>query len=103
MIKILMKNHRYAPIFICDACNKRITDAKMAIAISPSGNVNEGDLNEVLHLHKGNCDKIGQQKLGGQNGWEPLEVHILFLWLNAGLSFDDVTDVKASLERLGEL
>lgn len=94
MLKILYSDHQFFPILVCDVCGRRIEQASLAAAINPSAIqdgervVQEGDLLEVLHAHKGDCHKQAEERFGGKyrTGWTELGSHLSQLTHNVGLS-----------------
>ena len=95
MIKVWYKDGRYAPIMICDICSRRIEDAKLAVAVHPSGEPGSDKVSEVVHAHKGKCHSAAEEMLGGKvnTGWGELSVHL----------FNLVHGVKLSPEALSIL
>lgn len=90
MIRMLSMKGRYSPIIVCDVCQRRITDAKMAMEIADHSH-DEGDGHEVsvFHVHKGDCDRTLDEKLGAA-GTNELSLHLYQLIRNVGLTLDDM-------------
>jgi hypothetical protein len=89
MISVIYSSDRFIPVIICDQCGERITDAKMAAAVSKSRDVQEGEELKVAHVHKGAC-QIAVEAQIGSTGWSEMMDHILHLCTNIGLSLEDL-------------
>jgi len=90
MIKILNEGSFAYPIFVCDVCNKRIDDIGLGAAVSDRSG-GDGEIQDVLHVHKGACHEKGDEKLGGIATWKELQDHVILLIVNSGLNPADLT------------
>ena len=92
MIRMLVAANRVTPVVFCDVCARAITDASGAVAVRPTRTIRdpflcEGDILEVLHVHKGACLAEAERRLGGWDAtwWDELTAHLCGLMVNTGL------------------
>jgi len=86
MIKMMMsKDGALGPVVVCDACGERIMEVRKAVAMYPSRSVEPGQLADVLHVHKGDCDRRASAKHGDAGGTDELGTHLVFLIENTDL------------------
>ena len=95
MIRILHNAERRRPILTCDVCERQITNARLAAALfnSNSTDLNNGDLQNVVYVHKGRCFDTAESRmmeLGVQPGWNELTRHLSRLLHSVGLTADQV-------------
>jgi hypothetical protein len=104
MIKILYDTGRYGAVVICDHCKERINDAQLTAAMSTVPGMEDGDLADVVHAHKGQCHDALEQKYsagGGKVGWDELSHHLIQLVLNSGVTLDQLKQQQKTLEGAG--
>lgn len=92
MIKFLYLNG-YAPIVVCDICQEKIVNAQLGVAIhTKAEKLEKGDMVEVLHLHKGQCHDLAEQKFAKKVniGWQELMTHLIYLCQNTNIGIDDM-------------
>ena len=77
-------NDLLCPQVVCDACDRIITNAHMAVAASRM----DGERNMVVYAHKGPCHEAVEIVLGkpGSTGWAELTEHLCQLQHNAMVS-----------------
>lgn len=102
MIKILNQGGLTCPIFVCDVCNMKIDDLGLGAAIFQRSEV-EGEVQDVLHVHKNACHNKGEQKLGGIVPWQELQDHVILLIGNSGKSLADLTERQEHIAPFGVL
>nr|WP_199045288.1 hypothetical protein [Dyella sp. ASV24] len=102
MIKILNKGGLTYPIFVCDVCNKKINNLGLAAAIFQRSEI-EGEVQNVLHVHKNACQDKGEKKLGGIAPWQELQDHVILLIGNSGGSLAGLTERQEDLGPFGLL
>lgn len=83
MIKILFKETLSCPVFACDICSDMIGDLSEGAAVfaDVSGR-GENMKIDVLHVHKGKCHELAEQKMKQRCEWQPLGAHLYFLCAN---------------------
>jgi hypothetical protein len=83
------------PVFVCDICNKPITDIADAAAVFRERGRCEGELHTVMHVHKGDCHDRAMAQLGGCQGdarWAELQDHLNDLMVAAGVTLRTIID-----------
>ena len=56
--------YRMVPVFVCDVCKQRITQITDALAVFQNWVHTEGDLQDILHVHKSRCLARAEVSLG---------------------------------------
>lgn len=86
------KDGNYRPVVACDVCSHIISNANWAAAVSLSGPWHGRDpgLLQVLHVHKGLCQREAEHRLVGMGGsdntgWEELATHVVQLLAGVGI------------------
>lgn len=103
MIKMLNIKGRACPIVICDVCQKRIESSEAAAAVFQRSDIEvDGDVSQVLHVHKGQCHDDAEQKIGNGKGapWQELDHHIYFLIGNVGTTPKIIAERGARIAEL---
>ncbi|MEA5420778.1 hypothetical protein VB712_16215 [Spirulina sp. CCNP1310] len=86
MIKVFKEGNVTVPMFVCDICNKPITDGEMAVAVFQNLPLLDGiETAEVLHAHKGRCHDVAEKRLGKTAGFDELTNHCRYLLNNASI------------------
>lgn len=99
MIKILIRDGRTCPIFVCDICGDMISDVNEGAAIfSCSGNENEKTA--VMHAHKSACHEKAEAQFSN-DGWDELARHIYLLGLNTGLTAEEYAKLEELHKKFG--
>jgi len=98
MLKILVRNSRYAPVLICDVCNQLITSVTEGAAVFPNRSPEhafwpDGQFLNVMHVHKGQCHDTAEVVLGGRAvaGWTELSHHLVFLLGNVSMGEEELS------------
>jgi hypothetical protein len=81
MLKIKAIDELTCPILLCDFCQERITDAKLALVRFKTDVYSSEGGTEILFTHKGDCDK--SLKLQSDE-WTELTVFLLQIASNVG-------------------
>jgi hypothetical protein len=84
-------NGRICPIIVCEHCGEQIKEPRRAHVLSPVPAT--GETVSPVFVHKGDCDKFSAPLVKrGQYacGWTPLDVWIVQLLANIGMSHDDL-------------
>ena len=102
MIKILNEGGVTYPIFVCDVCNEKIDSLGLGAAIARRSDV-EGDVQDVLHVHKNACHNKGEKQLGGIAPWQELQDHVILLIGSSGKTLADLTERQEHLKPFGLL
>lgn len=87
MVRGIWIEGRLCPHFVCDWCDKPITDAEECHVVFDDKKKDDQGRIEFAHVHKGQCDRAYEQVHGGQYGhlsWTPLSWHLVYLVTNAG-------------------
>ncbi len=89
MIKMIQRDcGRSGPIIVCDICGDMIgKDNDGAVVFRDDAKPNEKF--DVLHVHKGKCLDLAEERLGDRAGWQELGAHIY--WLACNLEIDQKT------------
>ena len=83
MIKILFKDTLSCPVFTCDVCGDMIGDLSEGAAVfADMARRTENLKIDVIHVHKGKCHEIAEQKAKSKCEWQPLGAHLYFLCAN---------------------
>ena len=83
MIKILFKDTLSCPVFTCDVCGDMIGDLTEGTALfADIARRTENMKSDVLHVHKGKCHELAEQKMKAKCEWQPLGAHLYFLCAN---------------------
>jgi hypothetical protein len=104
MILVHYAEGRYTPVLACDICEKRITDGQLGAVVFKHPNPGESELLPVMHVHKGNCHKAAEERLGGdlRCGWLELQTHLLYLVLNSKLTLEGLVEERDARDAAGE-
>jgi len=87
MIQVFREGDINVPKFVCDICQKPITDAGNAVAVYTNLPFTEDvTVSEVLHAHKGPCHNMAEQQVNGIPGWDELIEHCRYLLNNTKMS-----------------
>ncbi len=84
----MIQTQSSGPIIVCDICGKRITDAKMALAVMPNSKKYQNGNGRVLHVHKESC----QAEVDEQEGTDELTRHIRHLITNVNLTLKELEE-----------
>lgn len=68
----------FCPMFFCDVCGESIKNAYDAGAVFNMLEKRAARI-DVLHVHKGRCMDISEERIGKGFGWSELLEHIKFL------------------------
>lgn len=82
MLKILHREGRAAPVFVCDICGDMICDATEGLAVF-SCTAKDNEKTEVIHAHKGRCHDEAEKRFEN-DGWAELGRHLYMLTVNTG-------------------
>ena len=88
------------PVFVCDACQRRITNVRdgiCVVAVATAGRA--GDQTSVFHAHKGTCAAAVQAQLDGLETRDLVD-HLYDLIHASRVTIDDLIGVQ--LDRLEE-
>ena len=104
MIRVVEKNARTYPLLICDICGERIENLGLGAAVFPRTDV-DGEINDVLHVHKRSCHDAAERKVGGGKGapWQELQDHFVYLMANAGKPVEQLVERAKTLNDFGVL
>lgn len=85
-------NWRISAVFACDVCGEPITDIRNGVAVFRSFGQGEDELHEVLHAHKGECDRRAVERLVGQQRglWFELSQHLNELVMGMSVNIRDM-------------
>ena len=91
----MQKQGRDIPMVICDICNTWIENAGEAVAVWKAAQ-NDGEMSDVLHVHKRGCHNEAEHMLGGRQScsWEELSCHILYLASNTDLPPEKLSEIQ---------
>lgn len=102
MIVMRYRLGRCAPVIICDVCQQRIVDGGMAAVVTNSRGSYDEDLIQTTFVHKGQCHKTAEDKLGGNDGgWTELTTFLARLVVNSGIrleSFGKELDLLSEID-----
>ncbi len=108
MIKIQINKGKYAPVLVCDVCGGRIKDAVMATTVFTDRKADgtfmkQGELTDLVHVHKGQCFLIADRDLGGLDGAlsEELRFHLLYLLHNSGMNQKKLSETEKMFQDFG--
>lgn len=89
MVKLIQRDGgRFGTIIVCDICGDMIgKDTDGAVVFRDDAKPNEKF--DVLHVHKGACLDLAEERLGERSGWQELGAHIY--WLARNLEIDPET------------
>ena len=69
--------------FACDICGDMIGDLSEGAAVfADLPRRSENMKIEVVHVHKGKCHELAEQKIKQKCEWQPLGAHLYFLCAN---------------------
>jgi hypothetical protein len=95
MIKILFKDTLSCPVFSCDVCGDMIGDLSEGAAVfADVARRNENTKIDVLHVHKGKCHELAEQKMKQKAEWQPLGAHLYFLCANTEVDGKQLEKLK---------
>ena len=94
MIRVRVTEGFAEPVLLCDICSSLILDGRQAAALYPRS-TDEGDVLQVLHVHKEKCLARGEAKLGAVPVWLELEDHLRYLIRNCGVSAAKLAGIDA--------
>jgi hypothetical protein len=95
MIKILFKDTLSCPIFSCDICGDMIGDLGEGAAVfADQPRRTENTKIDVLHVHKGKCHELAEQKMNSKCEWQPLGAHLYFLCANTEVDGKQLDKLK---------
>ncbi len=101
MIKVMRKDSRTVSIMCCDVCGSWIDEAGLGAAVFRRLS-EDGATSEVLHVHKGGCHDIAEERLG-ETGWQELRQHLYHLTSNSGLPPAAMQKIQDDDEMFGTL
>lgn len=103
MFKVLEKDGRTVPMICCDVCGSWIDEIGHGAAVFASPQQN-GDVEEVLMVHKGACHDKAEAQLrakGKSTGWQELNRHLRNALHNGGLSAETIGEQQRSDDESG--
>ncbi len=101
MIEAVTKQRGIAPYFVCDQCHEIIENAGYGLAAMPQLRINVQGRTEVLHVHKGKCYKMLEDKWDGRVGSVELLRHIELLIHNSRVELSDIQKLRDNYEQIG--
>lgn len=103
MIRGIWIDGRLCPHFICEWCDKPITDADQGHVLFDDQKKDEHGRIEMHHLHKGQCDQSfeGLHGRDGHMSWTPLPWHLVFLTTNSGTTPEALKAERDKLQEMG--
>ena len=92
-------NGQISTVFVCDVCKEPITDIHNGVALCRSFGQGEDELYDVLHAHKGACDKRAVERLGARPSgpWSELSHHLNELVMGMHVSVRDMINQEPSV------
>ena len=95
MIKILFKDTLSCPIFSCDICGDMIGELIEGVAVFAEVSKRTENMKiDVLHVHRGKCHELAEQKMKARCEWQPLGAHLYFLCANTGVDGKQLEKLK---------
>ncbi|MES2562725.1 MAG: hypothetical protein V4637_08355 [Pseudomonadota bacterium] len=95
MIKILFKETLSCPVFNCDLCGDMIGDISEGAALfADVSKRRENAKIEVMHVHKGKCHELAEEKMHRKCEWQPLGAHLYFLCANIEVDSKQLDKLK---------
>lgn len=86
MVKLLQRDGgRFATVLVCDICGDMISSDREGAAVFRD-DARPNEKFDVLHVHKGKCLDLAEERLGNRAGWQELGAHIY--WLASSLEID---------------
>jgi len=101
MIKIIKTKTGSAPFLFCDICDKPVLDARLALAATPKGQMDEQGRLEVLHVHKDTCFQVLEAKWKQPVDNIELVRHLDFLVQNSGIELETMKEMRESYAKFG--